>query len=166
MTAAAFPVDNAGFLPRLRPDLTIVEQLFKGEKSFVVKDPTTRKYFRFGAVEIAVMRCFDGRRTPDEIARALSDQGMRIPSRTVEGFARKLSSIGVLERTLVERTTLELERLRAERRRRRQPTLFRGELLRMRWSMVRRRRSYCSGESVPITGERGSSRAPSSRPSG
>ena len=81
------------------------------------------------------MRCFDGRRTPDEIARALAEQGTRIPARTVEGFARKLSSIGVLERTLVERTTLELERLRAERRRRRQPTLFRGELLRMRWSM-------------------------------
>jgi len=139
VTAAAFPVDTggagAGFLPRLRADLTIVEQLFKGEKSFVVKDPTTRKYFRFGAVEIAVMRCFDGRRTPDEIARGLAEQGMRIPARTVEGFARKLSSIGVLERTLVERTTLELERLRAERRRRRQPKLFRGELLRMRWSM-------------------------------
>jgi multidrug efflux pump subunit AcrA (membrane-fusion protein) len=137
MTAAVFPVvaGGAGFLPRLRPDVTIVEQLFKGEKSFVVKDPTTRKYFRFGAVEIAVMRCFDGRRTPDEIARALADQGMRIPARTVEGFARKLSSIGVLERTLVERTTLELERLRAERRRRRQPKLFRGELMRMRWSM-------------------------------
>jgi multidrug efflux pump subunit AcrA (membrane-fusion protein) len=137
VTAAAFPVDagGAGFLPRLRPDLTIVEQVFKGEKSFVVKDATTRKYFRFGAVEIAVMRCFDGRRTPDEIARALAEQGMRIPARTVEGFARKLSSIGVLERTLVERTTLELERLRAERRRRRQPKLFRGELMRMRWSM-------------------------------
>jgi multidrug efflux pump subunit AcrA (membrane-fusion protein) len=124
-----------GFFPRLRPDLTIVEQSFKGETSFVVKDPTTRKYFRFGKVEIAVMRCFDGRRTPDEIAGALADQGMRIPARTVEGFARKLSSIGVLERTLVERTTLELERLRAERRKRRQPKLFRGELLRMRWSM-------------------------------
>jgi putative peptide zinc metalloprotease protein len=124
-----------GFLPRLRPDLTIVEQSFKGETSFVVKDPSTRKYFRFGKVEIAVMRCFDGRRTPDEIAGALAEQGMRIPARTVEGFARKLSSIGVLERTLVERTTLELERLRAERRKRRQPKLFRGELLRMRWSM-------------------------------
>jgi putative peptide zinc metalloprotease protein len=137
MTAAAFPVvaGGAGFLPRLRPDLTIVEQLFKGEKSFVVKDPTTRKYFRFGSVEIAVMRCFDGHRTPDEIARALAEQGIRIPARTVEGFARKLSSIGVLERTLVERTTLELERLRAERRRRRQPKLFRGELMRMRWAM-------------------------------
>ena len=81
------------------------------------------------------MRCFDGRRTPDEIALSLAEQGMRIPARTVDAFARKLSAIGVLERTLAERTTLELERMRAERQRRRQPTLFRGELLRMRWSM-------------------------------
>ncbi len=127
--------DAVGFFPRLRPDLTIVEQSFKGETSFVVKDPSTRKYFRFGRVEIAVMRCFDGQRTPDAVARDLAEQGMRIPARTVEGFARKLASIGVLERTLVERTTLELERLRAERRRRRRPKVFRGELLRMRWSM-------------------------------
>ncbi len=28
------------------------------------------------------------------------------------------------------------------------------------------RRSYCSGESVPMTGERGSSAAPASRPAG
>ena len=132
---AALTGDVVGFFPRLRSDLTIVEQSFKGETSFVVKDPTTRKYFRFGKVEIAVMRSFDGRRTPDEIAGALAEQGMRIPARTVEGFARKLSSIGVLERTLVERTTLELERLRAERRKRHRPALFRGELLRMRWSM-------------------------------
>lgn len=135
MTAALAPDVVGGFFPRLRPDLTIVEQSFKGQTSFVVKDPSTRKYFRFGKVEIAVMRCFDGHRTPDDIARDLAEQGMRIPARTVEGFARKLSSIGVLERTLVERTTLELERLRAERRKRRQPQLFRGELLRMRWSM-------------------------------
>jgi hypothetical protein len=135
VTAALIPDAGRGFLPKLRADLTIVEQLFKGETSFVVKDPVTRKYFRFGAVEVAVMRSFDGRRSPDEIARALAEEGKRIPARAVESFARKLSSIGVLERSLAERTTLELERLRAERRRGRRPALFRGELLRMRWSM-------------------------------
>src|SRR5205085_683272 len=43
-------------------------------------------------------------------------------------------SAGFLERTMVERTTLQVERLRAERRSRRRRALFRGELLRMRWS--------------------------------
>jgi len=120
--------------PRLRPDLAIVEQVFRGETSFVVKDPTTHKYFRFRPVEMGVMRHCDGSRTPDEIATALAADGVRLTARAVEGFARKLASIGLLERTLAERTTLELERIRAERRRRRRPALFRGELLRMRWS--------------------------------
>jgi multidrug efflux pump subunit AcrA (membrane-fusion protein) len=121
--------------PRLRPDLAIIEQVFRGETAFVIKDPLTQKYFRFRPVEVGVMRHFDGRRTPDEIAATLAEQGLELTGRAVEGFARKLAGIGLLERTLAERTTLEIERIRAERRRRRQPALFRGELLRMRWSM-------------------------------
>src|SRR5215213_23115 len=120
--------------PCLRPDLAIVEQVFRGETSFVVKDPATQKYFRFRPVEMGVMRRFDGHRTPDEIAATLAAEGVRLTARAVEGFARKLASIGLLERTLAERTTVELERIRADRRRRRRPALFRGELLRMRWS--------------------------------
>ena len=120
--------------PCLRADLAIIEQVFRGETNFVVKDPATQKYFRFRPVEMGVMRCFDGRRTHDEIAATLAEQGVRLSARAVEGFARKLSSIGLMERTLAERTTLELERIRAQRRQRRQRTLFRGELLRMRWS--------------------------------
>ena len=33
--------------PRLRPDLVLVEQSYRGEQSFVVKYPSTRKYYRF-----------------------------------------------------------------------------------------------------------------------
>ena len=120
--------------PCLRADLAIVEQVFRGETSFVVKDPATQKYFRFRPVEMGVMRCFNGQRTHDQIAETLAEQGVRLSARAVEGFARKLASIGLLERTLAERTTLELERIRAQRRQRRQRTLFHGELLRMRWS--------------------------------
>ncbi len=55
MTAARFPSTpgRRDFSRGSAPTSTIVEQVFKGEKSFVVKDPTTQKYFRFGAVEIA-----------------------------------------------------------------------------------------------------------------
>jgi putative peptide zinc metalloprotease protein len=134
MSVVTLSTSNA-HAPRLRPDLAIVEQVFRGETSFVVKDPATGKYFRFRPVEVGVMRCFDGHRTPDEIAATLTEQGLRLTARVVEGFARKLASIGLLERTLADRTTLELERLRAERRRRRRPALFRGELMRMRWSL-------------------------------
>src|ERR1044071_3994746 len=119
--------------PALRSDLSIIEQTFRGEKSYVVKDVAAQKYFRFGATEVSVMKCFDGRRTPQEIAIALAEQGIRISAQAIEGFARNRSTAGFLERTLAERSTLQMERLRAERNNRRRPRLFRGELLRMRW---------------------------------
>jgi putative peptide zinc metalloprotease protein len=133
MGTLAFSAGNA-LRPRLRADLRIIEQVFRGESGFVVKDPTTQKYFRFRPVEVGVMRQFDGAQTVDEIADRLTEQGTRLTGRAVEGFARKLASIGLMERSLAERTTLELERIRTERRKRRRPALFRGEILRMRWS--------------------------------
>ena len=132
--SVALSATSAG-APCLRGDLSIVEQVFRGETSFVVKDPATKKYFRFRPVEVGVMRCFDGHRTPDEVAATLAEQGLRLSASAVEGFARKLANIGLLERSLAERTTLELERMRADRRRRRRPAMFRGELMRMRWSL-------------------------------
>ena len=125
--------ESAG-APRLRPDISIIEQVYRGETSYVVKDLAAQKYFRFGATEVRVMRAFDGTRTPAEIAVHLASEGLRISTAAVESFARTLANAGFLERDLGERTTLQIERLRAERRERRRPTLFRGELLRMRWS--------------------------------
>lgn len=112
--------------------MAIVEQVFRNEQSFVVKDPSTHAYFRFRPIEIRVMRLFDGARSAAEIAEQLVADGLRISASTVDGFARKLSKLGLLERTLLERTTQQLERLRSERNRQR--SLIRGELFRMRFS--------------------------------
>jgi putative peptide zinc metalloprotease protein len=120
--------------PRRRADLRFVEQVYRGEQSFIVKDPVTRKYFRFRPVEALVLQSFDGR-TVGEVTAALAGEGLRLSAAAVEGFARKLANMGLMERSLTERTTLEMERLRAERSRRRRRPLFRGELLRMRWSV-------------------------------
>ena len=120
--------------PCLRPEISIIQQVFRGETSFVVKDPTAQKYLRFGAAEVRVLRAFDGQHTPQEIAAALTEEGMRVSAQAVESFARTMTAAGFLERALEERTTLQMERLRAERHERRRPALFRGELLRMRWS--------------------------------
>ena len=120
--------------PCLRSDLSITQQVYRGESSFVVKDLAAQKYFRFGATEVRVMRCFDGRRSPSDVAAFLANEGLRVSIDAVEAFARKLASAGFLERSVAERSTLQLERLRAERTKRQRPTLFRGELLRMRWS--------------------------------
>lgn len=122
--------------PRLRPELVIVEQTYRGEVSYVVKDPATHKYFRFRALEIAVMQEFDGHRSCVEIAAALAEGGVPIKATVVEAFARKLKEMGLIERSLSERSVLMVERLRADRRRRLQPTnMYRGSLLRMRWSI-------------------------------
>ena len=120
--------------PCLRADVSIIQQVYRGETSFVVKDLAAGKYFRFGEAEVRVLRAFDGQRTPAEIAEALAEEGLRISAPAVEGFARTMANAGFLERALEERTTLQIERLRAERNQRRRSALFRGELLRMRWS--------------------------------
>jgi putative peptide zinc metalloprotease protein len=122
-------------LPKLRSDLVLVEQTYRGEQSFIVKDPQTRKYFRFRPVEVMVMQSLDGSRTPAEAAAALGDAGVRVSASAVEKFAGKLRSMGLLERTLRERSVLQLERLRAERRRRLGKGPFKGDLMRIRWSV-------------------------------
>lgn len=118
--------------PLLRADLAIIEQVYRGEQSFVVKDPRTQAYFRFRPIEARVMRLFDGVRSASAVAAELTAEGLRLSAATVDGFARKLLALGLLEATLQERTTQQLERLRSERRRR--GSFVRGELLRMRFS--------------------------------
>jgi hypothetical protein len=121
--------------PKLRPDLVLVEQTYRGEQSFIVKDPESRKYFRFRPVEIGVMQVLDGTRTTAEAAAELLEQGIRVSVAAVEGFAAKLTKMGLCERTLSERSILQMERLRAERRRRLEPSFVKGDLLRLRWSV-------------------------------
>ena len=121
--------------PRLRPDLIIVEQSYRGEQSYIVKDPESHRYFRFRPIEALVMQELDGERTPAQIAAALSEQGFAFTEATVAGFARKLQQMELLERSVAQRSVLLLERLRAERHRRVKRTHYNGSLLRMRWSV-------------------------------
>ncbi|MBI1722314.1 MAG: hypothetical protein HYR48_00225 [Gemmatimonadetes bacterium] len=121
--------------PKLRSDLTIVEQTYRGEQSFIVKEHATHKYFRFKLLEIMVMQQFDGERSFVGVAAALAEQGLPLKPAAVEGFARKLNQMGLLERTVQERSVLLMERLRAERNRRVKRTHYTGSILRMRWSV-------------------------------
>ncbi len=121
--------------PKLRADLVVVEQVYRGEATYIVKDPVSHKYFRFRPVEVGIMHAFDGLRTATELAAALAADGVRVTAKALDGFAARLGRIGLLERSLQERSVLELERLREGRRRRQRRPLFRGELFRMRWSV-------------------------------
>ena len=120
---------------KLRPDLVLVEQSYRGEQSYIVKDPQSRKYFRFRPVEIMVMQTLDGEHTPAEAAAALAAEGIKVSPAGVEAFAAKLTGMGLCERTLGERSVLQMERLRAERKRRLSKGVFQGDMLRLRWSV-------------------------------
>jgi putative peptide zinc metalloprotease protein len=118
--------------PQLRTDLSFTEQRYRGETVWVVKDATARRYFRFGQAEVRVMRAFDGLRTPEEIAALVAEHGTRPSADAIAEFAGMLAGVGLLERSMTAGTTVQPERLRGE------PDaggrLFRGDLLRMRWS--------------------------------
>lgn len=118
---------------RLRKDLVIVEQRYRGAQSYIVKDPTTHKYFRFKLLELLVMQQFTGEATAPELAAGLAEQGIPVSADAVEGFARRLRQMNLLERSLAEKSVLQLERMRAERRRRVRGTHYQGSLLRIRW---------------------------------
>lgn len=120
---------------KLRPDLVLVEQTYRGEQSYIVKDPQSRKYYRFRPVEIMVMQTLDGANSPAEAAAALAGEGIKVSPAGVEAFAAKLGKMGLCERTLGERSVLQMERLRAERKRRLSKSVFQGDLLRLRWSV-------------------------------
>ncbi len=121
--------------PKLRDDLVLVEQTYRGEQSFIVKDPQSRKYFRFRPLEIMVMQLFDGQHTSAETVAALAEEGVKLSAGGVEAFARKLDGMGLCVRTLAEKSVLQMERLRAERRQRLGRGVFQGNLLRLRWSV-------------------------------
>jgi putative peptide zinc metalloprotease protein len=121
--------------PRLRPDLVLVEQTYRGEQSYIVKDPTTHKYFRFRPPEVAVMRSLNGERTVPEAAASLLEEGLKVSAVALSRFVEKLKAMGLCERTLRESSVLLMERLRAQRRTRLGSGPFKGNLLRLRLSL-------------------------------
>ncbi|HMH54716.1 MAG TPA: M50 family metallopeptidase, partial [Gemmatimonadales bacterium] len=121
--------------PKLRRDLVLVEQSYRGEQSYIIKDPESRKYFRFRPVEVMVMQTLDGEHTAEEAAAALAEEGLRVTAKGVDTFAAKLTGMGLCERTISERSVLLMERLRAQRRQRLGKGIFQGDILRLRWSV-------------------------------
>ena len=120
---------------RLRSDLIIVEQVYRGQQIYIVKDPETHKYFRFKPLEVLIMQEFNGERTVSEVAALLQEQGLPYSAAAIERFAQKLNRMDIFERSLAEKSVLLMERLRAERHRRVKGTHYEGSLMRMRWSV-------------------------------
>jgi putative peptide zinc metalloprotease protein len=118
--------------PRLQPGLRFSRHESDGAVSYVVKNPASLKYFRFGQVEAWLMQRMDGTRTLQQISDELrSEIGMNAPPQALGVLVRRLREMGLVERTLEERSALLVERVRQQRRAR---TQEKNSVLRMRFS--------------------------------
>jgi putative peptide zinc metalloprotease protein len=120
--------------PRLRPGLRFVRQDEEsgGGVSWVVKDPARQKYFRFGQVEAWLMQHMDGGRSLQQICDDLHDEvGLRATPKALDVLVRRLRELGLVERSVEERCAMLLERVRTERRLRRESD---NTIVRMRFS--------------------------------
>jgi putative peptide zinc metalloprotease protein len=118
--------------PRLARGLKFVRHENDAGISWVVKDPGTRRYFRFGQVEAWVMQQLDGSSTLQEICDALAAEiGLRATPAALDVLVRRLKELGLVERSVMERSALLVEQLRTQRRIRRESE---HTLLRMRFS--------------------------------
>jgi putative peptide zinc metalloprotease protein len=118
--------------PRLAPGLKFVRHQNDAGISWVVKDPATRKYFRFGQLEAWVMQQLDGSNTLQDVCDALAaETGVRATTASLDVLVRRLKEVGLVERSGTERSALLMEQLRTQRRIRRESD---NTLLRMRFS--------------------------------
>jgi putative peptide zinc metalloprotease protein len=118
--------------PRLRRHLRFMRHETGGTVAWVVKDPVALKYFRFGQIEAWLMQQMDGTRSLQQICDDLySEIGMKATPAKLDVLVRRLRELGLVERTLQEKSAMLMDRLRAHRStwRNNQNTI-----LRMRWS--------------------------------
>jgi putative peptide zinc metalloprotease protein len=84
--------------PKLRPDLTIIEQRLAGDVISVVKDPITGEFFRLGEAERFIAQQLDGS-TPVEVVRQRVEEKFEtsLPRETLDQFIKTLEKGGLLE---------------------------------------------------------------------
>jgi len=103
--------------PKFRTDLRISEQMFAGEKSYVIKVLETNSYNRYGASEYELLALCDGTRTRAEVAGAWNDRhpddflGEADVMEFLDGIEPE-----VWEQTVGEKNLAVLERIRDDRK--------------------------------------------------
>jgi putative peptide zinc metalloprotease protein len=119
--------------PRLKPRLRFTRHDNDGTVSWIVKDPASLKYFRFGQIECWIMQRLDGERSLQQICDELhAEIGMNATPQALDVLVRRLRELGLVERTAEERRALLVEQMRRQRKTRRN---MKGSLLRMRFSV-------------------------------
>jgi len=84
--------------PKFRDDLVVSKQDARGQASFVIKDPETGRFFRFGEAEHFIARQLDGKTSLTEVqARVTERFGATNRLESLEGFTERLRKAGLLE---------------------------------------------------------------------
>jgi len=86
-------------LPPLRRDLRISGHSFRKHRSYVVKDPISLKYYRWGEREHFISRLLDGRNNIETVLLRLQEAfpGQRLDAKTVETCINQFLLSGLLE---------------------------------------------------------------------
>jgi putative peptide zinc metalloprotease protein len=98
--AAGFSFRPDTGLPALRRDLQITQVSYRRRRSWVVKDPVSLRYYRWGEWDYRVAKLLDGKRRIEEIASDLSRAFDReVDSDQVMATVNNLLSTGLLRNT-------------------------------------------------------------------
>ncbi len=66
--------DETRKLPKSRTDVEITEQVYYGKPCYVLKDPTTLRYYRLRPPEYTIYKMLDGKVEMDEILKVLAER--------------------------------------------------------------------------------------------
>ena len=111
--------------PKLREDLKISAQQVAGKASYVVKDPDTASYHRYGPIEYELLTLCDGTRTAAEVAEGMTERHPESPldESSVLDFLDTVEA-NLWVRTVGEKNLAMLERIRDERKGRKESSLL------------------------------------------
>ena len=85
-------------LPKARSDLQYFDREVDGEDVVLVLDPVRTQYFRYNALQAAMLQALDGTRTPEDITRLLSEKfEVEIPSIAAERFISRAKELLLLD---------------------------------------------------------------------
>ncbi|MDV2503917.1 MAG: efflux RND transporter periplasmic adaptor subunit [bacterium] len=84
---------------KIRDDLILSRQEHRGTTYFVVKDPLTRRFFRFKEPEHFLIRLLDGEHSPEEIREKFEQEygDDQLPDNALRSFVDQLGRLGLLE---------------------------------------------------------------------
>ncbi len=83
--------------PKLKKNLEISEQDLAGIRAYIVKDPSTGKFFKFRDKEYYIATLFDGVTSFEEITAKFKEKfNIELPAEQVEQFANQMKAMGLL----------------------------------------------------------------------